>query len=51
MHISAATSAITITGTNAPNNLTNFEVFRDATNASDTLAVDAQLLGVQILFN
>jgi hypothetical protein len=51
MHISPATSAITITGTNAPNNITNFEVFRDATDVADTLAVDAQLIGAQITFN
>ena len=51
MHISAATSAITITGTNAIGNPTIFEVFRNAPNASDTLAVDAQLLGVEITYN
>ncbi len=40
-----------IAGTNAANTPTIFEIYRDATNGGDTLAVDAQLLGVEIIFN
>lgn len=50
MHISAATSAITLGGTAAANRPIQFQLYRDATNASDTLAVDARLLGVEISY-
>lgn len=50
MDISAATSAITIGGTPAVGLPIVFEVCRDATNGSDTLAVDANLIGVLITF-
>jgi hypothetical protein len=51
MHISAATSAVTIGGTPAANRPIQFQVYRDADAGGDTLAVDARLLGVEILFN
>jgi hypothetical protein len=51
MHISAATSAVTIGGTPASNRPIQFQVYRDADSGGDTLAVDARLLGVEILFN
>lgn len=50
-HISSATSAMTIGGTNALGNPTIFEIYRDAANGSDTLAIDAQLLGLEITYN
>lgn len=50
MHISAATSAMTIGGTVANGNAVIFEAYRDATNASDTLGSDARFLGLQISY-
>ena len=49
-HISAATSAITPGGTVATGNLCVVQVYRDATNGSDTLAVDARLIGIRLEF-
>jgi hypothetical protein len=51
MHVSAATSAVTIGGTPAANTPIQFQVYRDADAGGDTLAVDARLLGVEIIFN
>lgn len=48
MHVSDVTSASTIAGTPAANKAVIFEIFRDASNASDTLTADARLLGVEI---
>jgi hypothetical protein len=50
MHISSATSAITIGGTVANGNAIIFEAYRDATNGSDTLGSDARFLGLQISY-
>lgn len=50
MNLSAATSAITIAGTPAASKTVVFRVYRDATNASDTLAGDARLVAVEINF-
>jgi hypothetical protein len=49
MHITAATSACTIGGTPAANTPVQFTIYRDV--SEDTLAVDARLLGVEIIFN
>jgi hypothetical protein len=51
MHITSATSAITLGGTPAASTPIQFQVYRSATAAGDTLAVDARLLGVEIVFN
>jgi len=51
MHASAATSAVTIGGTPAANAPIQFQIYRDADAGGDTLAVDARLLGVEIIFN
>jgi S1-C subfamily serine protease len=51
MHVSSATSAVTIGGTPAANTPIQFTVYRDANAAGDTLAVDARLLGCEIIFN
>jgi hypothetical protein len=48
MHRTAATSAITIAGSPAANAAILFEVSRDV--ASDSLGVDARLLGVEVSF-
>jgi len=49
MHITSATSACTIGGTPAANTPIQFTIYRDV--SEDSLAVDARLLGVEILFN
>jgi hypothetical protein len=51
MHITSATSAVTIGGTPAANTPIQFTIYRDISDADDTLGVDARLLGVEILFN
>jgi hypothetical protein len=51
VHVTSATSAITIDGTPAANKAINYQISREVANASDTLAVDARLLGVEIIFN
>lgn len=45
---SAFTSAITIGGTPAAEDIVVFQFYRDAGNGSDTLAADAKLIGVRI---
>jgi hypothetical protein len=47
---SAETSAITIGGTPAAGDLVCFQVYRDADNGSDTLAADARLHGVVLIY-
>lgn len=47
---SAETSAITIAGTPAAGDLVSFQVYRDADNGSDTLAGDARLHGVVLIY-
>jgi hypothetical protein len=51
MHVSAATSAVTIGGTPAANTPIQFTVYRDANAAGDTIANNTRLLGVEIIFN
>jgi hypothetical protein len=51
MHITSATSAVTIGGTPAANTPIQFTIYRDVSDAGDDLAVDARLLGVEIIFN
>lgn len=48
MHVGPASSAITIGGTAAANKPVQFTVYRDV--SEDTLAVDARLLGIEILY-
>lgn len=47
---SAFTSAITIAGTPAAEDLVVLQFYRDADNGSDTLAADAKLIGVRIKY-
>jgi len=49
-HITSATSAITLAGSPAAGQMVIFQLYRDATNGSDTLATDAQFLGVEITY-
>jgi hypothetical protein len=46
--ISAATSAVTLSGTPAASELVQFKIQRIASNGSDTLAATARLMGVMI---
>jgi hypothetical protein len=48
IHISAATSAITLAGTPAGGEFVAFRVFRDPADANDDLTGDARLLAVKI---
>lgn len=50
MHITAESSAITIGGTPAEGDVVYFEVTREVANGSDTIAVDAKLIGVQLYY-
>lgn len=50
LYTSAKTSAITIAGTPAAEDLVAFRVYRDPANAGDTMAVDARLMGVNVFF-
>lgn len=47
-HIGPTSSAITIGGTPAANDLVYFELTREVANGSDTLSVDAKLIGIQL---
>lgn len=49
-HASSATSAVTPSGTVSAGNLCVVQIDRDATNGSDTLAVDGRLIGVRLVF-
>jgi hypothetical protein len=49
-NITSETSAITIAGTPTAGELVNWQLYRDATHGSDTLAVDALLIGVMITY-
>lgn len=50
MHITSVSSAMTIGGTPADWDAVYFELTREVANGSDTLAVDAKLLGIRLFF-
>jgi len=50
IYVSSATSAITIGGSPAVGDIVFFRVYRKAANGSDTLAVNARLHGVKLLY-
>jgi hypothetical protein len=50
MHITSATSAVTIGGTPSANTPILFQIYRDADAGGDTLSSDARLLGVEISY-
>lgn len=49
-YVSATCSAVTIAGSPAAGDLCFFRVFRDVSDANDTAAEDARLIGVKIFF-
>ena len=49
-YVSATTSAITIAGSPAEGDMCFFRVFRDVSDANDTAAEDARLIGVKVFF-
>jgi hypothetical protein len=48
--VSAVSSAVTIAGSPAVDQLTYFQLFRDANAGGDTFTGDARLLGIKIFF-
>lgn len=50
LFISAETSALTVGNTPTENDMVIFEITRNATDGSDTLAQDAKLVGVKIFY-
>jgi hypothetical protein len=50
LYRSNETAAVTTAGTPAENDVVVFQVYRDATNGSDTLAIDARLHGVALFY-
>jgi hypothetical protein len=50
LHITSATSALTVGGTPAEGDVTWCRVYRDADNGSDTFSADARLIGVKVLY-
>jgi hypothetical protein len=50
MHVTSATSAVTLGGTPAANTPIQFTIYRDVSDAGDDLGVDARLLGVEIIY-
>lgn len=51
LHRSAESSAVTIAGTPAAGDVVWFQAYRNAASGSDTLAVDARLLGVILFYD
>jgi len=51
LHVSAISGNLTVNGSPAVGDLTVFEVRRDVGDPADTLAVDAKLIGIRLLFN
>jgi hypothetical protein len=50
LYITAESSALTLSGSPAENDLACLRIGREATDGSDTLAVDAYLIGVKIFY-
>lgn len=48
LYITAETSAMTVAGTPAAGDTVFFRAYRDATNGSDTMAIDARLMGIDV---
>lgn len=48
--VSAESSAVTIAGTPAVNDICYFRIFRDVSDANDDMTEDARLIGVKIFF-
>ena len=50
VQVTSESSAMTIAGSPADNDLTFFQVYRDAADGSDTFTGDARLLGIKLYF-
>ena len=50
LYVTAESSAVTIAGTPADDDLTYFRIFRDVSDSNDTATEDARLIGVKIFF-
>lgn len=50
LHVGPESSAITIAGTPAVGDLVEFQVNRTVADANDTLGVDAQLVGIKLIY-
>lgn len=50
LFVSPTTAAMTVAGTPAANDLVMFQIYRDVSDAGDTLGVDARLHGVQLFY-
>lgn len=50
-YVSDATSAVTIAGTPAADDVVTFRIYRDPANGGDNMAVDARLEGVVLFYN
>lgn len=50
VHVGPESSAITIAGTPAVGDLTYFQINRTVSDGSDTLGVDAKLLGIKLIY-
>lgn len=50
LHQTSGTSAVTLGGSPQPNSLLCFQIYRNVYNASDTLAVNANLLGIKLQY-
>ena len=50
LYVTAESSAVTIAGTPADDDLTYFRIFRDVSDANYTAAEDARLIGVKIFY-
>lgn len=50
LHVSGETSACTVSGSPAAEDVVVFQAYRDAANVSDTLTGDARLLGVTLYY-
>lgn len=50
LYRSAETVALTVAGAPAENDVVIFQVYRDATNGADTLAIDARLHGIALFY-
>lgn len=51
LYRSPETAAMTLAGSPAENDVAVFQVYREATNGSDTLAIDARLHGVALFYS
>lgn len=49
-HLSAESSAITISGSPAAGDMIYFQFYRDPANASDTMTQDARLIGIDLFY-